>query len=381
MSKHNLVIIGSGIEALILAGAALKKGLSVAILDSSQKLGGSLAPLDYHGSYIDSLYSRLPHTQENIDAITRLDSHLPYFEPIQILEQERITFEKGQLEPFVGFGENAPNSIELITPFCSQEKIKTRLNITQLVQRLGEKADIHLNCTFTDILIYNKKIASITVDEKKKFEADFFIFTKHPAELADLLPQGTLLPKTISKLAPKNTWAYLNLLCVSQNPVSENSACHIFYGTQKNPQVCLGEFHQVLNNQNIPVFYSQWICFLNQDTQDLSEDSVQALKEMKRQIKRAYPLAFNDLVFEKIALFEDAKATIDLSSKNFGQLTEFENLLVCSHQLLSEPHIFAASLQATAKTLDLFESLLKATAAEAESKTPDIASTPSDAQL
>lgn len=381
MSKHNLVIIGSGIEALVLAGAALKKGLSVAILDSASKLGGSLAPLDYHGSQIDSLYSRLPNSQENRDIITRLDSHLPYFEPVQIAEQERITFEKGQFEPFVGFGENAPKAIEMLSPFSSQEKIKTRLNIAQLVQRLSEKADIHLNCTFTDILIYNKKIASITVDEKKKFESDFFIFTKHPAELADILPQNTLLPKTVSKLSPQNAWAYLNLLCVSQNPAAESTACHILYGTQKDPQVCVGEFYQALNTQNVPVFYSQWISFLDQDTQDLSEDSVQALKEMKRQIKRAYPQAFDGLVFEKIALFEDAKASIELNSKNFGQLNELENLLLCSHHMLPDPHIFAASLHAAANTLDLFDVLLKESVSNTKVDTYSSTSESTDAQL
>lgn len=370
MAKSNLVIIGSGIEALILAGSALQKGLSVAILDSESKLGGSLAPLDFQGSHIDSLYSSIPNSEDNLQAINILNNYLPYFEPIQIFQQDRVTFEKGQFEPFVGFGDNPPQAVDLISPFVTNEKIKTRLNIAQLVQRLGAEAEVHLNCSFTDILVYDKKVASITIDGKKKFEADHFIFTKHPLELVEILPPNTLLPKTVSKLAPKQSWAYLNLLCVSEKPVASTSSCYILYGTQKNPIVGIGEFKEVLNSQNQPISYSQWITFLDQDTQDVSEDSVSALKEMKRQIKRAFPNAFDGLIFEKIALFENAKASIELATKQFGKLSELENLLLCSHHLISDTHIFAASLKAASESLPVFDELLKASRAP-ESNAPD----------
>lgn len=351
MSKYNLVIIGSGLESLILAGVAVQKGLSVALLDSDLKLGGSLAPLEYHGSYIDSLYSQIPHTDENIASLKIIDAELPFFEPIQTLENPKITFEKGHLTPFVGFGDTNPLGMDFISAFTSSEKIKTRLNIPQLIQRLGEKVEIHLGATFTDALVYNKKIISLTIDGKKKYEADHFVFTKHPSDLKNLFPKETFSAKTFSKLEAKDSWAYLNLLCISSSPITENTSCYILYGTQKTPTVCLGGAYQSWGSNNAPVFYSQWITFLNQDTQDLSEDSVQALKEMKRQIKRVYPEAFDSLLFEKIALFESAKSYVDLSTKSFGQLNDFENLSICSHHLISDTHIFAASLKAVAHTL------------------------------
>jgi uncharacterized protein YhfF len=151
----------------------------------------------------------------------------------------------------------------------------------------------------------------------------------------------------------------LSLLCVSEKPATSTSSCYILYGTQKSPIVGIGEFKEVLNSQNQPVCYSQWITFLDQDTQDVSEDSVSALKEIKRQIKRAFPNAFDNLIFEKIALFEDAKAPIELSTRQFGKLSELENLLLCSHQLIPDTHIFAASLKAASQSLPVFDELLK----------------------
>lgn len=376
MSKHsdkyNYAIIGSNLEALLVGAYLSSKGQSVILIDDASRVGGTLAPVDFSDTAIDSLATDIPVSEALSSALFSLSASLPFFDPLTEFNQAKISFEKGHFEPFVGFGENSPAAFDLFSNFLQESKLNLRMPLSQLFVRLSEGLKIQLNVVFSDALISDKKILSLTINEKERIEADQFIFTKNPVELLEILPKDTLTAKTVAKFSKFKAWATMNLILVHKAQITETKDLHVLYGTQKNPVVSLGKFGRVFNAASEPVFYSQWQTFLEQDTENMSEESVQALKEMKRQMKRAYPTIFDDLIFEKIALLENVNALVDLSSsKVFGTLSEIENLALCSHQMVSETtNVASGAVIAAEKTIAFLEaSMSQSRSVEADSVT------------
>lgn len=362
MSKYNLAIIGSGAEALLLAQLAQKKGLSVVVLDLETKAGGPLAPTPFQGHSIESFFSNT-YTLQNPTPAEQ--------EFLNILTPEKIssdtslhplTFEKGQLEPFVGFGDNPPLNMDMVGPLIPVGKRAESPESISFHNVLQESHGIEvlLNTSIVDVLVYNNAITSITLEGKQKILADQYVFTRHPSEIESLFPEGFLSQKTISRISSRVAWACLSLTTLSKTPLIATPALHILYGTQKNPLASLGHTSQIqmAESSSDSLYASSWITFLSHDTQDVSDDGVSALKEMKRQIKRAYPEFFNNLIFEKIALFERAKSPVEAFQGKPGTISEAKNLWIASHHIHSSPHILEASLSVAASVWEELEPLL-----------------------
>src|SRR5690606_16307034 len=251
------------------------------------------------------LFTNLACNDENLKLVSWVRSNLELnFEGREITATQTnlppVTFEKGAFEPFVGFGENAPKESEFLQDFGSTKTIEINPPVNDWVKHIQSSGlDIQYNSNLTNILIEGAKVTKLTINNKTDYIAENFIFCQNPVDLVPFLDPTSsenknTSQKLISRLSKTEHWSTLQLSLVHHGPISERKEIHFLYGTQKLPIVSVGQFSGKS---------SQWISFISPDVIDISEEGVQIIKEMKRQIKRAYPEAFDAIAFEKIALW------------------------------------------------------------------------------
>lgn len=370
-NHYDFIIYGATLEGALTGYFLHKKGFKTLILEPSDRMGQFLASVSQLNKTdeVPSLFANLSSQDESLKLITWLRNTFP-FQGKEITAMQTslppVTFEKGSFEPFVGFGENAPKEAEFIQSFAAANRIELEPSVNGWINLIQDSdIEVHYNSTLTELFVEDGRVARMTINDKMNFSADQFLFCRNPAELVPFLDPSSsenksTSQKLISRLSKPEHWSTLQLSIISKNSVSDRKEVHFLYGTQKNPIVCVG---QVTGNT------SQWVSFISPDVIDINEEGVQILKEMKRQIKRAYPQAFDDIVFEKIALWPKTHGYIDLKSKLFGEIEGISNLLACSSHLIEDPNPLVGSLKATRYTVNLLnERFTDAPALSAEAR-------------
>ena len=87
----------------------------------------------------------------------------------------------------------------------------------------------------------------------------------------------------------------MNLDIVHGHAVTDSQAVHVLKGANEEPTI--GVFHAP---QADGLQVSQWLTLIPRDQVDEEELVAGALKQIKRQVKRAYESAFDGLVQERI---------------------------------------------------------------------------------
>jgi hypothetical protein len=91
---------------------------------------------------------------------------------------------------------------------------------------------------------------------------------------------------------------------------------------------------------------SQWMTFIEGELSEESESVANALKKIKRQIKRAYPESLENLVTERILVVPQISGSGDLKLKGNLTLPEVDNLWIGSPTLSPQKNLIGALSQA-----------------------------------
>lgn len=336
-NSFDFIVYGATLEGLLIAEYLKNNGLKIAVLESSQK--PQLGQWD--------LYKALD--TENMAEINNI---LEVFN----LRSEKseipcLTFEKGHFEPFVGFGEIAPTYSDLFKPFLSGSKLTIQNNASDLLTRFKD-LDIRFGLTLTNIEFEASSIKNITLNDNHVYTAENFIFAVNPAEYIDLLDTTVVSQKTLQKIGRAEFMSSL-VLTLTHKPTNDQiNTNYMLYGTTKDPVISVGHFKETESN---------WITFISPESTDINEAGVQALKEMKRQIKRALPNLFSNVEFEKIALFQASHGYIDLKSDASYKLDNIKNLCICSHFLIAGANPVMKSLQTAYEIRNLLANFIEKT--------------------
>lgn len=355
MKQFDYIICGATLEGLLVGYYLHQKGLKTLILESSDKVGGFFSTVENSKAPISSIFTTPSYDENSVKLADWVRSNLNLDIAISKNVFAPTTFEKGSFEPFVGFGENAPNESEFLQDFLSAQRLEFTPSVSEWIKTiLASGIEIRYNSTLTTMNIVDGKISEITINDKDILKASNFVFAENPANLIELLGSDTttkaqISQKVLTRLSKGTFWSTLQLSLVHNTPVTDKNEIHVIYGTQKNPVVSIGQFQ---GNT------SQWISFISSDATDINEDGVQILKEMKRQIKRAYPEALDALAFEKIALWPQTHGYIDLKSKIFGQLEGVENIYLSSNHLVEHTNPFIGALTSAQWTIEILSKLI-----------------------
>lgn len=360
--QFDFIIYGATLEGLLTGYYLHQKGFKTVVLEASDKAGGFFSSIENSKASIHSLFTSPSYDDNSVRLADWIKNHFA-FDNLKIIKKSLppITFEKGHFEPFVGFGENAPKEVEFLQDFIFADRLEFSPLVNEWIKAiLTSGLEIRYNSNLTAINVVEGKIADITINDKDTLIPKNFIFAENPVNLIEFFEAGTtgaefVNAKAIARLSKGTFWSTLQLSVAHKAPVTDKEEIHVLYGTQKNPVVSVGKFQ---GNT------SQWISFISADVPDINEEGVQILKEMKRQIKRAYPEALDALEFDKIALWPQTHGYIELKAKHFGQLEGIDNIGLCSNHLVEHANPFIGSLTAVQYMIEMLNNLISNQAAK-----------------
>ena len=342
----DFIVIGGGLSGLLIAEALRRNNYSVRVLEETSEPGGCLnssnAPLA-----MDRGLKTFFNNEETKKALSFLNLFLS--DEISYSEEELppVTFEEGSFKPFVGFGSRAPKYNEEIAFYTTAERLminrKPKDWASELVENLGSA--IQTNSKVTEVQSENGRVTSVTVNGSKKFHANNFIFTAPPLTLKSVLFDH-LSPRTVQKLSKGPVWSTVTLDLIHSEIVTEQSGVHVLIGGTDDSEPCLGLFHTPEKMGEETVQVSQWMVFLSQEEMEEDELAGLKLREIKKQIKRAYPEALDNLKFERILYSPHSHGNIEIKLTERMTLPGLENFYVQSGHLSSEKNLVGVLTQA-----------------------------------
>lgn len=343
---YDYVVIGSDLGSLALACALSQNTKNVALIDSQDFPGGDCRAVPFPTGQISNGLHFTPDTDLTKKALEFLESLIG--QPVVGPQREipPVTFEQGQLKEFIGFGESTPQFYEEIKFFTANTRRELLVPSYQWAQLLTQKfqGEFLARSYVTKFEVAENKIVSVTINGAKNIKAMNFIYGGAIKALSRLLPADTLNPRARTKLAKNTYWSALYLDLCHSKVVSENSAVHILNGTTADELgPCAGQFLPATSDG---LQVSQWVTFVEDDTEDESEVVAQALKKMKRQIKRAYPDALNDLKSERLRWAPLVSGQIDLKLSGQQTFGDLDNLWISSGAVHNQKFWVGSLLQA-----------------------------------
>lgn len=359
--RYDVVIVGSGLCGLLASHVLHKSGRKVLLVESKETMGGNLAPVSTsHGSLPNHL-NFIPVHEAGARHIKWLETLLG--EPIIGAQQKcnPVTVESGQLAPFVGFGDVGFLSAGEWNDYNPQECFELLHTpeawVKQLIQWI-EPVDYLTHAEVTAFTVENDLIQAAIINGNEKLEADTFLFCASPKLLPDLLPADGLPARVHQKIAKSRTWTSVGLHFSHTETLTDNFQLHFLMGTKADFEPVVGRFFP---SEDTAGQGSLWVSLLPSDVDDATEHAGATIRNMKKQIKRAYPDLFEKIANEKIVVHPYAAGKIALGLKTPGQVARFTNFYAANPSMSDLPALMA-SLASTAEALTSIAGLTVATA-------------------
>lgn len=334
---YDYIVIGSGLTGLGIANKLSQEGARVALLDGADAAGGLNRGTAFPTGKMNNGLRWIPDTDLSRKGLDALENILG----LKILagseELPPVTFEEGKLKSFVGFGDKSPEFDEQLRPFTTSQRLSLHLEPWQWAAMLFENfTGEFLPRSYVTRLVpgMDGRIDHVIVNGAKHLKAQNIVYTGSLKDLGVLLPPELLAPRARQKLSKNAYWTALCLDLCHAAPVTDSAAMHVLNGTtQDEVGPCVGFFHAPVEENGKTLQASQWMTFFDEELSEDSEVAGQALKKIKRQIKRAYPTALDGLIKERIVVAPAVCGTGDLKLNADQSLPGAENLWIASAPL------------------------------------------------
>ena len=347
---YDYAIIGSGLTGLSIAAALSRETKNIALIDGADTLGGLNRPAQFPTGKINNGIRFIPATSSGEKALLFLESLLGLKVIHGTVESAPVSYESGQLKPFVGFGDNPPAFWEELGYFTCADRYVLNLEPWQWPSLLAEKfqGDFLPRSYVTKINQEENRAISLTINGSKTILAQNIIYTGPTKALANLLPEGAISIRNRTKLSKETYWTAISVDICHNHEVTTNPAVHVLNGTtQDEIGPCAGRFlASVTTDEGQTLQTSQWITFMEDVETEDSEIVGMVLKKIKRQIKRAYPEALEKVVHERIVVNPMIGGNGDLKLTANQTLPSMENLWIATPTLNAQKNLVGALLQA-----------------------------------
>ncbi len=324
---YDITIIGSGLSNLIIAERFRRRGLKVALITEDHVLGDRYRYFVEGDTFFPQCLNFFPTSESSIDAQLEEFTNL-WLEKIESSTSSRgqVTFDSGRIQEFLGFGENKPQTIDAIDPYLRhKEFIDFNMNPSQWIHRLEncDLGDVFFRQVVTKFEIEDKRIVGFTLNGAKKYTTAAVVYGGSLRDMKRLLDADTVGARTLTKLSKTPTWVGVHLFLKHSKQITEATDLHILRGSKTEP--CLGQFSVTQSARGEDQYFSQWMTFISAEMAEDNELTGQALREIKKQIKRAYPEAIDAIEFERIYV-EQVLSMDPSGATTDGQLKAVENL-------------------------------------------------------
>lgn len=319
--SYDHVLVGYNLSSLTYAYRLHQKGESYCIIDSSYV---SIQHMKTLPSLENPVYSRVPFTGVNEEQkpSTTLDDLLG---KKQILEGTPLTFDKGAFKSFLGFGDTKINEIDAISGYCATQNLQFDEQPEQIWQTFANTVEEHvfLDQEVTGIDFSESEITQLTLNGKSSLSGKQFVFFSYFPFLFETI--GSQAKSMASKVAKVSWWSSVSLIVhhIEEPETFELNQVYLLKGSKEQP--CVGLFSRI-NGELI----SRWESFLPTELTPDSETTGTILKEIKKQIKRAFHGSSDKKSLEHILVHKSTYADFSKSSVESGKVGKFSNLQVCS---------------------------------------------------
>ncbi|MNJ91185.1 FAD dependent oxidoreductase [compost metagenome] len=346
---YDYAIIGSGLTGLSIAAALSRETKNIALLEGSDVPCGSNRMIKFPTGPINNGLRFVPDSALADKALSFLENLLGTSLVAGKSNEAPITYESGGFKTFLGFGDNPPAFYEELNYFTSAKRTDLAVEPYAWTQMLFEKfeGDFMPRSYVTKFHQEGEKVTHITINGSKTVHAQNFIFCGTVKDLALLLPEDAISLRARTKLSKNAYWTALCLDLCHSKAVTESSAVHVLNGTtQDEIGPCAGRFMPATEVEGEALQASQWITFIEQEVTEDSEVVGTTLKKIKRQVKRAYPEALDNVKLERIFVAPILSGNGDIKLNANMTLPSLENLWISSATINEQKNLVGALLQA-----------------------------------
>lgn len=342
--KYDVIVIGSGLTGVISAHLAYRAGKKVLLLEARDVLGGAVRRIQTDAGALPSSLEFIPENEASLNLIQKLSETLG--EPVldQAEETRPLTFDEGHFKPFVGFGDRKNASIGELSFYNNPRRLKLLSGPDYWLERLLQMGvgDVQPLAEVTHFEVNENVVTAVTINASNSYMADKIIFAAAPKHLDALFNQDVLAPKTRSRIAKSHVWASVGLHLHHAKLQTQEMGLHFLMGSSEEFEPCVGRFFAPEENGQ----KSCWISLIPEEKSEDIEFIADTIKYMKRQIKRAYHEAFDNLVNEKIVVATESHGHMQLQLKEPSHFAELKNFFVASPLVVESRGLVGALEQA-----------------------------------
>jgi hypothetical protein len=346
-SEYDSLVIGGGLAGLIVAHQLEGTGRKVALIEGLDALGGSCRPGATKAGVIDHGLKFMPDTVEARETLAWLGTVLDEEIQFEAIEAPPVTFDDGKFKPFVGFGEQKVKSGNEIGMYAQEKYLRLKTTPKDWVPRLAESfAGTLLTQSYvTKMQVDDEFVIEVLINGAKRLSGREVLFCASPQQLVRILPESHIAPRLRQKLSKGELFTSLNLDLVHGSVVTDSQAVHVLKGANEEPAVGIFYPPTSLADGN-PVQLSQWMTLVPRDLVDDAETSASALKQIKRQVKRAYETSLDSLKQERIIVNPSSHGDLHGALAENGHWPKLQNLWVVSGLLDTSKNLLGTLRQA-----------------------------------
>lgn len=359
MSKNNydLVILGADLPSLLLARHAARNGLKTLVATKQDTVGGTLAPVSIAQTSLYRDFGYWPSSDQFVSTLEWIESLCQKSLTTGLSPRPAVTFQKGQFVSFVGFGDKAPPCVDALRTYLDYENMDLKAPLSSLVNELIslKEFDIRKNFVVEKFEYQDGSIVSATTIDGATILASRWVISDPLKNFFQLLPTEHYSAREQARLHRTKVWTQVSLHILHSVTVSNERGVHVVMGTTDEAVPSIGGFEAP---QPDGAQASHWFCFIDPETQD-DETTATALREMKRQLKRAYPGAFEKNQFERISVEPEASGVWSAKTDASGRWQGLKNCWALDIDNNPDLGVFSKARQAYLTALHITKELSK----------------------
>ncbi|MDX9730260.1 MAG: FAD-binding protein [Bdellovibrionales bacterium] len=344
--EFDTLVIGGGLSGLIAANALEATGRNVALIEAFDTLGGASRPGQTIAGHINHGLKLFPATDEANAALDWLETVLGEKIERTLIESAPMTYDEGKFKPYVGFGDSSVTTGAEVEAYALHQRLALSSSPMDWVKKLSEQfsGTIFTQSHATRLIVDDGFVIETTINGTKRITAREVIFTAPPHLVPSLVGDAAIAPRVRQKLIKGDFWTSVNLDLVHPQPVTDTPSVHVLKGANEEPTI--GVFHEPVKTEDGRTLQvSQWLTLIPRDQIDEEELVAGALKQIKRQLKRAYESALEGIVQERILVIPASHGSLAGAFDEPGRLPKLENLWLTSAFFSDERNTLGALLQ------------------------------------
>ncbi len=330
MNVYDTIVIGGGLTGLFLTHRLHLSGKRVLLLEARETLGGRYRRQSQSNTYSSPGLDFYPASNENLSLLEWIKSVSPIALQVAMNEHRPQLYDDARWKHFSGFGDTDFQSVTELAHFSATHDLAIEPGLEQLVRALVEQLPVEAQTMseVTAIKMVDENLCEVVINGDKSVRAERVVFTPHPGLLNNLIEGEALSAKSRTRLAKMQSWTAVILELNHAPPLVEDSSIRVFTHNAKEFEPVVG---RVFGSK------SKWMTLVPGERDSDVEFIGQCIRHIKRQLKRAWPLALDGQLQEKIFVQPNAFGQQSLKAKEPYRFTELPRLFLANHLLAMRP--------------------------------------------